>query len=59
MTELTSNKEKLAEYLLSDEYFNLLERAILSRIRTTSRNFDKHAHAIGLIEDIKALKLES
>ena len=45
--------EDLSSYLISDEYFKLLERAILSRIKTTSNNFDKHAHAIGLIDKVK------
>lgn len=52
-TSLNNNKIELCDYLLSDEYFVLLERAILSRIKTTSNNFDKHAHAICLIDKVK------
>ena len=58
MTNLEEVKAKLSEYLLSDEYFDLLERAVQSRIRTTSKNFDKHAHVISLMGEFKRVKLD-
>jgi len=51
---MSESREKLAEYLFSDEYLFLLERAVLSRYGTSSNNKDKHAHAIFLINDFKA-----
>ena len=39
----------LIQYLLSDEYLPLLERAILARYGTSYKNKDKHEKAINLI----------
>lgn len=49
MSDNTKEKEELVEYLLSDEYFPLLDRAILSRYGTSRRNKEKHEKAIGLM----------
>lgn len=51
---MTESRLKLASYLFSDEYFFLLERAVLSRYGTSTSNKDKHLHAINLIRDFKA-----
>jgi len=46
-------KSELSEYLLSDDYINLLERAILSRYGTSSNNKVKHHRVINMIEKFK------
>jgi len=51
---MTESKEKLVAYLLSNEYVTLLERAVLSRIGTTTNNYDKHEKAVHLIRDFKS-----
>jgi len=43
------SKNNLVEYLLSDEYLRLLERAVLARYATSSNNKAKHEKAISLI----------
>ena len=47
-------KTELMEYLVSDEYLILLERAILSRITLSAKNKDKHMKAINLIRSFTA-----
>jgi hypothetical protein len=42
--------ERLAEYLVSDEYRRLLFRAILARFATTSEHTVEHQKAIDLFE---------
>ena len=43
-------KENLVDYILSDEYLRLLERAVLSRYSTSTNNKAKHEKAINLIK---------
>ena len=50
---MSESREKLATYLFSDEYLHLLERAVLARLATTTKNHDKHAGAIELIRELK------
>jgi len=49
-------KEELMEYLLSKEYIILLERALYSRLSTTTNHENKHIHAINLLELYKSTK---
>lgn len=42
-------KEKLVNFLLSDEYLTLLERAVASRYWTSTNNKAKHEKAMNLI----------
>jgi len=46
-------KEELVEYLLSEDYLWLLERAILARLGTTTNNFEAHSKAYQLLEAYK------
>lgn len=46
-------KEDLIEYLLSDEYIYLLERAILARLGTTTYNVVQHTKAYELLIKFK------
>lgn len=43
-------KQELTEYLLSEEYIVLLERALYSRLSTSTNHKNKHIHAINLLE---------
>ena len=49
-------KEKLVDFLLSDEYITLLERAVASRYCTSTNNKAKHQKAMNLI---RAYKLDA
>ena len=42
-------KEKLVDFILSEEYLILLERAIASRYGTSTNNKAKHEKALNLI----------
>jgi hypothetical protein len=54
MNNLT--QEQVSDYLLGDEYRELLKRAIYSRCRTTSKfNLKKHTKAVWLIEEYEKL----
>ncbi|HHZ70473.1 MAG TPA: hypothetical protein EYN54_09420 [Methylococcaceae bacterium] len=46
---MNRNKAAFVNYILSDEYIHLLERAILARLATSTYNKDKHTTAIGLL----------
>jgi hypothetical protein len=46
-------KEELVEYLLSEDYLWLLERAILARYGTTTNHKEAHARAFELLEAYK------
>ena len=46
-------KEKLVDFILSEEYLMLLERAIASRYRTSTNNKAKHEKAMDLIVKYK------
>jgi hypothetical protein len=50
MEPMTEAKQRLAEYLLSEEYRPLLYAAVLARYGTTSRHHEQHLKAIDLIE---------
>ena len=47
---MNTAKEILVDYILSDEYLHLLERALLSRYSTSTTNKAKHEKAINLIK---------
>lgn len=44
-----NSKEELVEYLLSEEYVDLLELAILARLGTTRYNEEQHTKAFELL----------
>lgn len=48
--EQTTDKQKLAEYLLGNEYRRLLRRAIAARLGTTIAHGPEHIRALDLLD---------
>jgi len=48
------DKSNLVEYILSDEYIDLLERAVAARYATSTNNKEKHSKAFDLIKKFRS-----